>query len=120
MSNPSKIRGTAAETAVVGYLRVNGAPHAERRALTGNKDRGDIAGVIGVMMEVKDRRGDQLPKWVDEVEVQKVNDHADIGVCWHKRRGTLDPGRWLVTMTGAQFIEVLRLTGHLPRVFEEG
>lgn len=115
MSNPSKTRGTAAETAVVGYLHANGAPHAERRALTGNKDRGDIAGVIGVMIEVKNHRRDELPQWVDEVEIQKFNDHADIGVCWHKRRGTLDPGRWLVTMTGAQFIEILQITGHLPR-----
>lgn len=115
MSNPSKRRGTSAETVVVGYLRAQGVLHAERRALTGNKDRGDIAGVVGVMMEVKDHRRDQLPQWIDEVEVQKVNDHADIAVCWHKRRGTVDAGRWLVTMTGAQFIDVLRLTGHLPR-----
>lgn len=115
MSNPSKRRGTSAEAVVVGYLRAHGVPHAERRALTGNKDRGDIAGVIGVMIEVKDQSRDQLPKWSDEVDVQKANDSADIGVCWHKRRGTTDPGRWFVTMTGAQFIDVLRLTGHLPR-----
>jgi hypothetical protein len=115
MVNASKRRGTNAETAIVEYLRAHGAPHAERRALTGNKDRGDIAGVIGVMIEAKDHRRDGLPGFMDEVDVQKINDRADIGVCWHKRRGTTDPGRWMVTMTGEQFIEILHLTGHLPR-----
>lgn len=112
--NPSKRRGTTAESAIVGYLQTQGALHAERRALTGSKDRGDIAGIPGVMIESKDHRRDGLPGFIDEVDVQKANDRADIGVCWHKRRGTADPGKWFVTMTGAQFVDMLRLTGHLP------
>lgn len=41
MANPSKKKGTAAETKVVRYLTANGLS-AERRALSGNKDNGDI------------------------------------------------------------------------------
>lgn len=114
MVNRSKIKGTSAETAVVGYLRQHGAPHAERRALNGVNDRGDIAGIIGVCIEVKNHSRDNLPTWIDETVIEGVNDHAQIAVCWHKRRGTTDPGKWFVTMTGEQLIAVLRLTGHLP------
>lgn len=114
MVNRAKAKGTAAETAIVAYVRSQGAPHAERRALLGGKDRGDIAGLIGVVIEAKSCSRDQLPQWIDETVAEGVNDRADIAACWHKRRGTTNPGQWFVTMTGAQFIAVLRLTGHLP------
>ena len=35
MSNPSKQRGTAWETAVVDYMRKHGFPYAERRVTNG-------------------------------------------------------------------------------------
>lgn len=41
MSNKNKAKGTRAESAVVKYLKDHGI-QAERRALTGNKDQGDI------------------------------------------------------------------------------
>lgn len=41
MSNPSKQKGTRAETRVVNYLTAHGI-NAERKALKGNKDEGDI------------------------------------------------------------------------------
>lgn len=114
MVNKSKIKGTSAETAVVNYLIKNGALHAERRALTGNKDRGDIAGIPGVTIEVKNCARDALGSWIDELRTEMINDHADVGFVWHKRRGTTDPGKWFVTLTGEQVIAILRLTGHLP------
>jgi len=56
----SKQKGTAAETAVVRYLRsLNfqhagpAFPNAERRALSGGKDMGDIAGIPDTVIEVK-------------------------------------------------------------------
>jgi hypothetical protein len=114
MVNRSKTKGTSAETAIVRYLKDNGAPHAERRALNGIHDRGDIAGIIGICIEVKNCARDQLPQWIDETVAEGITDNAQIAVCWHKRRGTTDPGKWFVTMTGDQLITVLRLTGHLP------
>jgi len=47
----ARAKGTAWETAIVGYLRGRGAPHAERRALNGSNDRGDIAGIPGLVIE---------------------------------------------------------------------
>jgi hypothetical protein len=112
MVNKPKIKGTRAETAIVNYLQTNGFPHAERRALTGNLDRGDIAGVVENVIEVKDVTRDGLPGWVDEVEQERINAKARYGVCWHKRRGKASPGAWFVTMTGEQWTTVLRILGY--------
>ena len=53
MTGRPKDIGTAAETAVVRFLRDNGFPLAERRALHGSTDRGDITGTPGLVWEVK-------------------------------------------------------------------
>jgi hypothetical protein len=116
MVNKPKIKGTRAESAVVTYLKENGFPSAERRALSGTQDKGDVAGVIGTVIEVKDCARDGLPGWMDETTVEGVNAGADVAVCWHKRRGRSSPADWFVTMTGAQFLEVLHIlqTRRLP------
>lgn len=111
MPNPSKRKGTAAETAVVSYLRDHGFPWAERRALAGELDRGDIAGIPSAVIEVKNGARERLAAWVDEAELERVNDHATVAAVWHKRRGTTNPGRWFVTITGAQFTALLRDAG---------
>lgn len=104
----NKDKGTRAETAVVDYLRRSWWRHAERRSLNGNKDRGDIAGIPNVVIEVKDHAAMSLAAWVDEAETERANDYAAIAVVWHKRRGKGSPGDWYVTMTGATFAELLR------------
>jgi hypothetical protein len=53
MTNRSKNIGTAAETAVVKAARAYGFPGAERRALHGSTDLGDILLCPGVIVEVK-------------------------------------------------------------------
>jgi len=110
----SKNKGTAAETAVVRFLRAAGFTQAERRTLSGAQDRGDIAGVPGVVIEVKNCARQELPAWVAEAELERDNDRASLGVVWHKRRGTTDPGRWFVTMSGDQFAALLREQQGLP------
>ncbi len=102
-----RAKGTAAETAVVLYLRRMGLLYAERRALHGAADKGDITGIPEVMIEVKNHSSIKLAEWIGEVEAQKVNADADIGVVWHKRKGKGDPSEWYVTMTGAQFVTIL-------------
>ena len=112
MVNRPKIRGTAAETAVVHYLKARGWYHAERRALTGNKDRGDVAGIAGCVIEVKDCKTLTFGPWLNEAETEKANDNAAVGVVWAKRRGTTDPGKWFVLMTGEQFTSLLKDAGY--------
>ncbi len=104
----AKKAGTEAETAVVAYLKANGWEWAERRAKNGNKDRGDIQGIPGVVIEVKNVAKLDLAGWVKEAETERANDGAWIGVVWHKRRGKSDPADWYVTMTGATFTELIR------------
>ncbi len=53
MANPPKEKGTAFETAVVKYLRANGFGQAERRALRGRDDVGDILVCPGIIAECK-------------------------------------------------------------------
>ena len=111
----SKRRGTTWETKIVAYLRDNGAPHAERRALGGANDRGDIAGIPGVCIEAKNAARAELAQWLDEAEAERRNDGADIGVVWHHRRGKGSPGDGYVTMTGATLVRLLWAAGYMAR-----
>jgi hypothetical protein len=110
----SKKKGTAAETAVVQYLRASGFVQAERRTLNGAKDRGDIAGLPGTVIEVKNCARQELGAWIAEAELERDNDHASLGVVWHKRRGKGHPADWFVTMSGAQFANLLRELQGMP------
>ena len=112
--NPSKRKGTGWESVIVDHLRAEGWPHVERRSLNGSKDRGDIAGIPGVVIEAKNCRTVELAEWVDEVEQERFSDNADIGVVWMKRRGRATAAYGYVVMTGAQFTRLLREAGYHP------
>lgn len=107
--NRSKAKGTAAEVAVRDYLRANGWLHCERLAQGGNLDRGDLTGIDpGVVIEVKSCKTMDLAGWMREVDAETINAEADVGVVWHKKRGTTNPAEWYVSMTGADFVQLLR------------
>jgi hypothetical protein len=72
MSTKSKAKGTAAEREVVRYLQ-NWWPAAERRALSGNKDKGDVAGIPGVVVEVKAAAKQQMASWYRETWAEMEN-----------------------------------------------
>ncbi len=102
----ARAKGTAAETAVVDYLRAN-FPHVERRAMRGANDQGDVAGIPGAVIEVKNHRTLDLAEWVDEAQAEKANGSAAFAAVWHKRRQKGSPADWYVTLTGADFLELL-------------
>lgn len=110
--NPSKRKGTGAETAIVAALIEQGWPHAERRALHGNLDRGDVAGVARVMIEAKAEKSYDIAGWLREVATEQANAGAEVGACWFKLRGKTDPRAWGVLMTGAQFMTLLKAAGY--------
>lgn len=93
MVNKPKQIGTAAETAVVRALRPRGFPDAERRALAGEFDPGDIVGVRGVCWEVKGGEAarkasdGQIEKWLIETERERINSESNIGILVVQRRG---------------------------------
>ena len=110
--------GTATESAVVRYLRTAGFPHAERRALRGTLDAGDITGVIGVVFECKGGMAAKtasdglIQLWLDETMRQVANAGADVGILVVQRAGIgeVNAGRWWAVMAGWQY-ESLCKTG---------
>lgn len=109
----SKAKGTAWESAVVDCLQTLGVPHAERRALNGAADKGDIAGLPGVVIECKNAARVELGSWVDEAVAERDNARAAVGVVWHKRRGHTAAALGFVTMPGWQFVQLLREAGYI-------
>ena len=73
----NKDKGTRAESAVVRLAREMYWPYAERRALSGGKDRGDIAGVLGVTIQVKDVERRSVGKWQQDTLEQSFNDNTN-------------------------------------------
>lgn len=109
----SRRKGTAWETQVVDYLRAHGSPHAERRALNGSKDRGDVAGLPGVVIEAKSATRVEMAAWLDEAEQERTNDGADVAVVWVKRRGRTSPGAGFVVMSGDTLVRLLTAAGYI-------
>ena len=107
MTNRNKAKGSAWERAIVEHLRAAGWPYAERRLAGAIKDRGDIAGVVGVVIEAKNTATTRLAEWVKEAETERQNDGAWLGVVWHKKVGKTSAADGYVTMTGAQFTQLL-------------
>jgi hypothetical protein len=109
----SRAKGTAWETAIVEYLRGRGWPHAERRALHGRQDRGDIAGIVGVVIEAKNERQITLAQYANETEEETRRDGPEsIGAAWIKRPRHTDPGKGYVLLDGATFTQLLKDAGY--------
>lgn len=105
--------GTAAETAVVRYLRNHGFPLAERRALRGARDAGDITGTPGICWSVKGGQmakdaGDGLVEdWLSDLDKQTRHAGADYGILVMQRRG-YGPDR------AGKWWAICRLNGFVP------
>lgn len=108
----SRRTGTAWESTVVGYLRGRGWTYAERRALSGHADRGDVAGVPGVVIEAKATKRVELAAFLDQAAVEAGHDGADLGVVWLKRRGRASAGDGFVVMDGHTFTRLLTHAGY--------
>ena len=82
----SKRKGTAAESALVDYLG-RFFVGIERRALSGSKDRGDIAGIPKIVIEVKNHKSYKIPEWIKETQIETMNDEAHYGFLVIKPNG---------------------------------
>jgi len=107
-----RAKGTAWETGICRFLAEQGFPHVERRALAGTSDRGDIAGIVGWVIEAKNCKRMDLAGWVDEATLEQANDGAEFSAVWHHRVGRAHPEAGYVTMTGATFVRLLRAAGY--------
>ena len=108
VASPEKRKGSAAELRVVKWLRENGWIHAERSRAGWQDDRGDVDGLPGVVVEVKNQKRIDLPGWLDELEVECRNAKAWTGVLVVKRRGSTDPDDWYCVMPGYRWIDLMR------------
>ena len=107
----SKRKGTAWESAIVAFLRDKGFPYAERRALSGTLDKGDLTGIPGLVVEAKHVARTDLSGWLDEAEQERDNANAEVGAVWMKRRGFTSPGRAYVVLSGDDFVSLLFAAG---------
>lgn len=111
MTSPSKRKGTAAENAVVKWLRSVGFIHAERVRAGWTDDRGDIDGLPGVTIEVKNEKRIDLAGYLAELAVEMHNGKADTGVVIVKRRGHTDVGQWYAVLPAHLWAELIKQTG---------
>lgn len=110
MSNPSKQKGTAWETAIVNYVSPV-LPAAERIPLAGANDKGDVRLCAGVHVEAKNLAKINLAAIVDEA-VREGQNFGGLCVAWIKRRMKSSPGDGYVVMTGAQFVDLILAVEH--------
>lgn len=97
----SKDKGTAAESMLVEYLQNHGWPYAERRALAGVADKGDVSGTPGIVWECKHAgREIRMAEWVQETVAERANAKAEHGVLVIKPRGygQARVGEWFAVM----------------------
>ncbi len=107
----AKQKGTAAETATVKYLREHGFPYAERRALHGTADKGDITGCGPIVFEVKNHAKLDLAGWIKELEAEMVNADVQLGAVIAKKRGTTNVGDWYAVLPVRVLVELLKEAG---------
>lgn len=146
MSNPSKAKGTAAETALVNWARQNGFAQAQRLALTGTQDRGDIILCPGLIVEVKAHAtwtDADIDAWLDETTNEAMNmtlwwnrdrnDPTDPsfrafgGILVLRRPGKADPAKWWVIdwadpcySTGVEIVGQYRLGEYFANLRDAG
>lgn len=108
----AKKAGTSWETEIVRALVDAGWPHAERRRLAGAYDKGDIAGIAGVVIEAKNTNRLELAAAVDEARTEANNAAAALGVAWLKRKGKTAAEHGYVVMDGATFMNLLKEAGY--------
>jgi hypothetical protein len=98
MSNRNVDKGREAENAVAAVFRAHGMPGAERRAKRGghvdledgrrvHADAGDLAGIPGVVVQVKWSGYAPLAKDMVATEQQRLAASADVGLLVRKRKG---------------------------------
>ena len=103
----SKQKGTAWERRFVDYLVAHGFPYAERRALEGVNDRGDVSGIPGVVCELKNAKRVELAQWVDEMLTEQKNAGASVGAVIFPRRSHAT-GRAYVVMELDNWLELIK------------
>lgn len=85
----------------------------DRRAKTGAKDKGDIAGLRihgqRIVIEAKDCARVALSAWIAEAHTEAANDDALLGIVVSKRHGVAEAGKQWVHMELADLVKLIRV-----------
>lgn len=108
----NRSKGTSFETLIARFMKDNGFPMAERRALHGNLDKGDINCGAPLVFECKAAKRHELSGWLAETEQERVNAEADFGVLVVKRQGHATGGEQYAIMRFADMLRLLKKAGY--------
>jgi hypothetical protein len=100
-------KGPKFEADVVAWLQSHGFPYAERRVMGGNRDRGDVAGIPGVCLELKNCREWKLAGWIEEARAEAANAGCAVWAVVVKRPKMSDPGEAYVVTNLATFAHLI-------------
>lgn len=106
----SRNKGAAAERHVAAYLRGRGFDGVERAVRTGYRtgdrtsaDPGDLTGIPGVIISVKDTQEHHVDAWLRELDGMDPSDTLAIRLLVIKRNRKRDPGLWRCVMRYPSF-----------------
>lgn len=100
----SRGKGARAEVDVVNYLREHGYPDARRYLAGDGRQPGDVDGVPGVSIEVKNQERHSLAEWLDQAIAEAG---TNLPVVAFKRRGKVNPGDWYAVLRFSDFVELI-------------
>lgn len=113
----SKQKGTLAESSIVNYLKQFWAT-VERRALQGVNDKGDIAGIPKIVIEVKNQKSYKIHEWIKETKQEQLNAQADFGILVIKPNGVgvSKVDQWWTVLTLDDLVKLLGKAGYVERL----
>jgi glycosylphosphatidylinositol transamidase (GPIT) subunit GPI8 len=85
-ANPAKAKGTAWESALVGYLREHHNPGAHRNVQMGSRDIGDIDGYYLHALEAKAEKAITLADYIAQANREAIHAGMPFGCAVVKRR----------------------------------
>ena len=108
MANAAKAKGSAWERAVTMYLRARGK-QVQRIPAGAADDQGDlfVFDPTWPAIQCKNHAKFDLAGWVRDAEQQAHNAGRHAGIVWAKKRGTTDPGKAYVFMSGDTFMVLM-------------
>lgn len=116
----AKTKGAKTEADFVDWIKLRGVPNAERRHLSGQYDKGDVAGWVkgdgqkSVCVEVKSGASLKLPAWIKELKAEVDNAQADVGFIAIRPSGKPKVDDWWAVMPMPEMMKLLEEAGYLP------
>ena len=107
MANSRVARGRQSESIVAAYLADHGFPHAERVAAS--LKGADVTGTPGLAIEVKSRRGLDLPGWLKQ---SVKRDGLPVLIIRPDGSGPASVTSWAMVIPFGTGVELLRKAGY--------